>query len=101
MRQLASDALHKKATLEQERFDRLFGSLERINAAFGDSFSELSADGEGDLRYSREPLTLFKVATLLLRSLRRRGEISSLINDPCDFRRASPYSQSRRDLLGA
>jgi hypothetical protein len=51
----------EKVTLEQERFDRLFGSLGRINVAFGEAFGELSVDGMADLRFSREPLTLFKV----------------------------------------
>jgi hypothetical protein len=63
-RRRASDALHQKAILEQERFDRLFGSLERINVAFSEAYAELSLEGEADLRYSREPLTLYEVDVL-------------------------------------
>lgn len=64
LRHDASDAQHEKQLLEQERFDKLFGSLEQINEAFATSFAQLSRDGEADLRYSREQLTLFKVKQL-------------------------------------
>jgi hypothetical protein len=69
LRRDASDALHSKQTLEQQRFDLLFGSLEQINQAFAQSYAELSRDGEADLRYSREQLTLFKVCNSLIRCL--------------------------------
>lgn len=62
LRHDASDAHHEKQQIEQERFDKLFGSLEQINDAFANSYSQLSREGEADLRYSREQLTLFKVS---------------------------------------